>query len=355
MSKADRFLRACRKEQTDVTPIWLQRQAGRYMPEYRELRAKYSFLELVKNPDLATEITLQPIERFDVDAAIIFADILPLLQAMGLPLEYVKGDGPVLREPVRSATDVASLATPPVEEGLGFTIEAVRQTRRALGGRVPLIGFSGAPFTLASYAIEGGGSKDYAYVKAFMQQEPKAWYQFMEKLAKMIGHYLRAQIAAGAQVVQLFDSWAGILSPYDYREHVLPHIRRAIGITRNGENEHIPIIYFSTGTAGILPIIADCGADVIGVDWRIDIADAWANIGDDKAIQGNLDPQLLVSGTPDLIQHQASRILDSVGGRPGHIFNLGHGILKTTPMEHVDVLIDYVHSYSRQIAEQTTD
>ncbi len=343
MPEEHRFLKACRREPVDRTPIWLMRQAGRYLPEYRAIREGRSFLEMVKTPELAVEVTLQPLRRFAFDAAIIFADILPLAAAMGVDLEFVAGDGPVIRQPIRSAADVGALGTPPVEEALDFTLEAIRLTRRELDGKTPLIGFSGAPFTLASYMIEGGGSRDHANVKGFMQAEPKAWYQLMDKLARMVGAYLQAQMRAGAQAVQLFDSWAGVLSPWDYREYVLPHVRRAIQIVRNGDGG-VPVIYFSTMTGGYLPMLRELEADVYGVDWRIELADAWELLGPEVAIQGNLDPQLLLA-RPPAFQQQAQRILNAVNGRPGHIFNLGHGILKETPIDHVHALLDTVRTH----------
>lgn len=344
MPQADRFLRACRREAVDATPVWLMRQAGRYMAEYRTLRERYSILELIKNPDLAAEVTLQPIKAFNLDAAIIFADILPPLEGMGLSLEFVKGDGPVIGNPLRSAADVAALMVRPPEETLGFTLEAIRLVRAELGGRVPLIGFSGAPFTLASYAIEGGSSRNYVAAKRMMYGQPQVWHQLMSKLAEVVGDYLRAQAAAGAQALQLFDSWVGALSPADYRAYVLPYSKKAIEIAQSGSD--IPLIHFGTGTSGMLPLIKAAGGDVIGVDWRIDLAAAWQQVGDDVAVQGNLDPVVLFAPIPE-IKKQAAHILDGVKGKPGHIFNLGHGILQYTPVEHVAALIDFVHEYSQ--------
>jgi uroporphyrinogen decarboxylase len=325
------------------------RQAGRYMSEYRALRKRYSILEIIKTPDLATEVTLQPINAFELDAAIIFADILPVLQGMGLDLEFVKGDGPVIHNPLRTAADVTALAVPPAEEILGFTLEAIKQVRQELAGRVPLIGFSGAPFTLASYAIEGGSSRNYLRAKSLMYNQPQVWHTLMEKLATVVGDYLRAQAAAGAQTLQLFDSWVGALSPADYREHVLPHSRRVIEIAKSEAD--VPLIHFGTDTAGILPLIREAGGDVIGVDWRIDLAEAWTTLGDEVAVQGNLDPVLLFAPIPE-IQKQAAHILDSVSDKPGHIFNLGHGILKQTPVTHVAALVDFVHEHTRKRKEE---
>lgn len=344
MPPADRFLRACRREAVDTTPIWLMRQAGRYMAEYRALRERYSILELIQDPALAAEITLQPIKAFDLDAAIIFADILPPLQGMGLSLEFVKGDGPVIGNPLRTAADVEALVVRPPEETLDFTLQAIRLVRAELDGKVPLIGFSGAPFTLASYAIEGGSSRNYIVAKSMMYRQPQVWHNLMTKLAEVVGAYLRAQAAAGAQALQLFDSWVGALSPADYERFVLPYSRRAIEIAKS--DSAVPLIHFGTGTAGMLPLLKEAGGDVIGVDWRIDLAAAWQQLGDGVAVQGNLDPVVLFAPIPE-IKKQAAQILDSVKGRPGHIFNLGHGILQHTPVEHVAALVDFVHEYTQ--------
>ncbi len=342
--KTWRFLAACRREPVDCTPVWLMRQAGRYMSEYRALRERYSILEIIKTPELAVEVTLQPIRAFDLDAAIIFADILPPLEAMGLDLAFVKGDGPVIHNPVRSTADVRALRRPDPEEDLHFTLEAIRLARRELEGRAPLIGFSGAPFTLASYAIEGGSSRHYARTKGMMYEEPAAWHQFMGKLADLVGRYLQAQVRAGAQAVQLFDSWVGALSPADYREYVLPYSRRAIDMARQ---EGAPVIHLSTGTAGMLELIKEAGGDVIGVDWRIDLDAAWQRLGEDVAIQGNLDPVALLAPRPEL-ERRAALVLQQAAGRPGHIFNLGHGVLPMTPVENVRALVDFVHEHSRR-------
>ncbi len=344
MSQAERLLRACRRETVDATPIWLMRQAGRYMPEYRALREKYSILELIKTPDLATEITLQPINAFDLDAAIIFADILPILEGMGLELDFVKGEGPIIRNPVRTAADVETLVMRPAEETVGFTLQAIKQVKNELAGRIPLIGFSGAPFTLASYAIEGGASRNYLTTKSLMYQQPNVWHSLLEKLAGVVGDYLRRQAVAGAQVLQLFDSWVGTLSPADYQEYVLPHSKRTIEIAKS--NHDLPLIHFGTGTCGILSLLKQAGGDVIGVDWRVDLAQIWPQLGDEVAIQGNLDPVLLFAPIPE-IRKQAARILDRVRGKPGHIFNLGHGILQRTPVGHVAALVDFVHEYTQ--------
>jgi len=339
----DRFLRACRREPVDCTPIWLMRQAGRYMAEYRRLREKHTILEIIKTPDLAVEVTLQPINAFDLDAAIIFADILPPLEAMGLSLEFIRGEGPVIHNPLRVAADVAALSVPDPRESLNFTLEAIRLVQRELAGRVPLIGFSGAPFTLASYAIEGGATRSFVLTKSLMYNQPEVWHELMDKLATMVGDYLKAQAEAGAQVLQLFDSWAGALGPADYRRYVLPYSRRVIQTTRSSG---VPIIHFGTGTSGMLETLKEVGGDVIGVDWRINLADAWRRLGDDVAIQGNLDPVALFAPLPELERHVAD-ILSQADGRPGHIFNLGHGILPQTPVEHVAALVDMVHEQSQ--------
>lgn len=338
----DRFLRACRGLDVDRTPVWFMRQAGRYMAEYRALRERYGILELIKDPALATEVTLQPVKALPVDAAIIFADILTLLEGLGLDLEFVRGEGPVIHNPVRRAADVAALRDPAVEESLGYTLEAVRLTRGELEGRCPLIGFSGAPFTLASYAIEGGASRNYERAKGLMGEDPAAWDRLMSLLAERVGRYLAAQAAAGAQALQLFDSWAGALSPADYRRFVLPYSRQAIQIAaRSG----VPVIHFSTGTGAYLEAVTEAGGDVIGVDWRIDLAEAWRRIGGGRAIQGNLDPVLLQAPWPRL-REAADAVLLAAGQRPGHIFNLGHGILPATSVDQVRRLVEHVHQAS---------
>ncbi len=337
-----RFLRACRRESVDATPIWLMRQAGRYMPEYRALRERYGMLELIKTPALACEVTLQPMNAFDLDAAIIFADILPPLEAMGLSLDFVAGEGPLLSNPIRSAADVGRLRLIDPEESLSFTLDAIRLARAELEPRgIPLIGFSGAPFTLASYAIEGSGSRHYLHAKRLMMAEPQAWHALMEKLSEVVGRYLLAQAQAGAQALQLFDSWVGALSPDDYRACALPYSRRAIEIARAA---NVPIIHFGTGTNGLLELIAEAGGDVIGVDWGIDLDTAWARL-DGRAIQGNLDPVALFAPW-DALRPRAQAILDRAGARPGHIFNLGHGILPGTPVDHVRRLVESVHEYT---------
>jgi len=339
----ERFLKACRREPVDCTPVWFMRQAGRYMAEYRALRAKHSILELCKTPELAAQVTLQPIDRFPLDAAIIFADILLPLEPMGLSLEFAAGEGPVIHNPVRDKADIERLNI--IDGGeLDYVAEAIRQARHALNGRVPLIGFAGAPFTLASYAIEGGSSRNYLLTKQLMYCEPKAWHQLMDKFARVITGYLRRQIKAGAQAIQLFDSWVGCLSVGDYVEYVMPHVQLIFeGLKREG----VPMIHFGTGTSAMLPQMREAGGDVIGVDWRIHLDEAWATVGHDVAVQGNLDPLTLFAPLHE-IERRVADILRRAGGRPGHIFNLGHGILPTTPIEHVAATIDMVHKLSQR-------
>ncbi|HXF91263.1 MAG TPA: uroporphyrinogen decarboxylase [Nitrospiraceae bacterium] len=339
----DRFLKACRRQPVDCTPVWFMRQAGRYMSEYQKVRAKYSILDVCKTPELAAEVTLQPIERFPLDAAIIFADILLPLEAMGIQLEFAEGEGPVIRNPVRDRADVERLRMVDGDE-LEYVAEAIRHARRALNGRVPLIGFAGAPFTLASYAVEGGGSRNYVLTKQLMYREPEAWHRLMDKLARVVTGYLRRQIRAGAQAVQLFDSWVGCLSPGDYAEYVLPHVQLIFdGLKREG----VPMIHFGTGTASLLRLMREAGSDVIGVDWRVHLDEAWAMVGYDVAVQGNLDPVALFAPLHE-IERRVEDILRRADGRPGHIFNLGHGILPNTPIESVEATIEMVHKLSQR-------
>jgi len=336
-----RFLKACRREAVDRTPVWFMRQAGRYMAEYRALRERYSLLEICRTPDLATEVTLQPVRRVELDAAILFSDLLLPLEPMGLPFDFIKGEGPQIERPIDTPADIDRLRVFEPREALGHVLSAIRQIQVELRGRVPLIGFAGAPFTLASYAIEGGHSTTFAKTKALMYAHPEAWHRLCEKFASVVADYLRAQIEAGVDAVQVFDSWVGALGAADYREFALPHTRRifeAIGTL-------VPTIHFGTGTATILEELREAGGDVIGVDWRIPIDEAWIRIGADRAVQGNLDPTLLL-GPPARMLQQTDNILARVAGRPGHIFNLGHGILPSTPVEHVQMLAQYVHSAS---------
>lgn len=332
------FLKACRLEPTPYTPIWIMRQAGRYMQEYREIRGKLSFLDLCHRSDLAAEVTVTAAERLGVDAAIIFGDILLVVEPMGVGLEFTKGDGPVIHHPVRCGADLKRLRPVDMEESLSFLFEAVRLARAALPSNIPLIGFAGAPFTLASYMIEGRGSRQYQQTKTLMYCDPAAWHALMERLADVVSDYLNGQIAAGVQVVQLFDSWVGCLNPDDYREFVLPHTKRAITKLKPG----VPVIHFGTDTTSLLPLIREAGGNVIGLDWRVDLGEAWAGLGYEVGVQGNLDPVALFA-EPDKIRRQADRILERAARRPGHIFNLGHGILPQTPVDHLRVLIDHVH------------
>ncbi|UCG51152.1 MAG: uroporphyrinogen decarboxylase [Candidatus Latescibacterota bacterium] len=334
-----RFLRACRRERVDRTPIWLMRQAGRYMAEYRKVRERHSILEIIKTPELACEVTLQPLDAFELDAGIIFSDILPPLEGMGLDLEFTSGEGPVIRNPVRSTRDVEALRVLPANETMGFTLDAIRLVRRELEGRgVPLIGFSGAPFTLACYAIEGGGSRNYLRTKQTMSAT-EAWRDLMDKMSTVVADYLVSQADAGAQVLQLFDTWAGELSPRDYKNKVMPYTKSVIEKVRQAG---VPIIYFGKNMNGMLEVVRELGSDVVGIDWRIDLDEAWRRLGDGVAIQGNLDPAALFDPWDEL-KKKAKVILEQASGRCGHIFNLGHGILPKTPVDNVRRLVDYVH------------
>jgi uroporphyrinogen decarboxylase len=340
----DRFLRACRREPVDRTPVWFMRQAGRYMPEYREIRARHSLLEICRSPELATIVTLQPVRRIDVDAAILFSDLLLPLEPMGLPFDFVRGEGPAIENPIRSEADIDRLKCFEPREALSHVLEAIRMIRKELDGgaeSVPLIGFGGAPFTLASYAIEGGHSNNFALTKSLMYSKSSAWHRLCDMLASLIGEYMKAQIEAGVQCVQIFDSWVGTLNSADYREFVLPHTKKIFdAIAGMG----VPTIHFGTGTAAILTDQRDAGGDVIGADWRVPLDEAWERIGHDRAIQGNLDPTLLLAPL-DRMLAAADDVLQRAGGRAGHIFNLGHGILPTTPVEHVQALAHHVHRY----------
>ena len=337
------FLQACRRQKAEYTPLWLMRQAGRYLKEYRALRKKYPFLEMCKNPELAAEVTLLPIKKFNLDAAIIFSDILLPLEPMGVDLEFKKGEGPVIR-PVREEKEIARLRIFNPEKSLSFLLKAIRIVRREIEGKIPLIGFSGAPFTLVSYLIEGGHSNHYVLTKSLMYQNRPLWSTLMEKLSEVLIRCLNAQVQAGVQALQLFDSWVGCLSPSDYENYVLPYSRKVI----EGMNKKVPLIHFATSSSALLEKMKMAGGDVIGVDWRIEIGEAWARVGYDIGIQGNLDPVVLL-GPVDLIKKEVKRILGSIKGRPGHIFNLGHGILPNTPVENVAALVDMVHEYSSKV------
>lgn len=319
------------------------RQAGRYMSEYRALRSRYSMLELCLTPDLAAEVTLQPVTRLPVDAAIIFSDLLLPLRPLGLPFDFVKGEGPQVERPIRSEADIAALTPFDPREGLAPVLEAIRLVKAELAGLVPLIGFAGAPFTMAAYAVEGGHSNHYAQTKALMYGKPSAWHRLCGIFADAASELLVAQVEAGADAVQLFDSWVGALSPGDYREFVLPHCRR---IFERVKGTGVPAIHFGTGTSTLLPLMAEAGGDVIGLDWRIPLDEGWALIGEDRGVQGNLDPALLLGPVSRMLAG-ADDVLKRAAGRPGHIFNLGHGILPGTPVEHVEALARRVHDVGR--------
>ena len=336
---ADRYsqslmMRACRREPVERTPIWLMRQAGRYLPEYRRVREKVGFMELCKNPQLAAEVMLATVHRLGVDAAIIFSDLLPILEPMGMDLEFTVGEGPVIHNPLRAATDVNRLHELDRLDRLDFVMDCVRVTRAGLDDAIPLIGFAGAPFTLASYCIEGGTSRAWLHTKSFMYQHESAWHDLMDRLARAVSRYLVAQLAAGAQIVQLFDSWVGCLSPEDYRRYVLPHSRTAMAEAAM----RAPVIHFATGNPTLLPPLTLAGGSVIGIDWRIDLANAWQVVGYDRAVQGNLDPAVLLADR-DTVRRCTHHVLAQAAGRPGHIFNLGHGVLPQTPVENVLELI----------------
>lgn len=342
MGQKHAFLQACRGEPVERVPVWLMRQAGRYMPEYRALREKHSILELCRTPELAAQVTMQPIRRFDLDAAIIFADILLPLEGLGAGLHFAKGEGPVIERPVRTPADVDALQRFDAAVGLGYVMEAIRIVRRELDGRVPLIGFAGAPFTLASYLIEGGSSRHYIQMKSFMYQHPDAWDRLMRLVREITRDYLAAQIEAGAQVVQLFDSWVGCLSPEDYRRFVLPHSR---WVLEELDGYGVPRIHFGTGTATLLTAMKEAGSEVLGVDWRIPMAEARRVLGPEVAVQGNLDPVLLMA-PPELLVERVEGILREADPGHGFIFNLGHGVLPPTPMEAVDTVIETVHAWN---------
>ena len=320
------------------------RQAGRYMREYRALRERHSLLELCRTPDLATIVTLQPVHRIDVDAAILFSDLLLPLDPLGIRFDFVQGEGPAIENPLRSESDVAALRKFDPRQELSYVLDAIRQIQRELAGRVPLIGFAGAPFTLASYAIEGGHSSNFARTKAMMYGTPDVWHRLCALLVDVVSDYLVAQIEAGVNAVQVFDSWVGALNARDYREFILPHTRRLFEAISHHD---VPTIHFGVGTGSILPELREAGGSVIGVDWRTPIDEAWQRIGEDRAVQGNLDPTLLL-GPLDRALAATDEVLSRVGGRRGHIFNLGHGILPTTPVEHVQALVRYIHQQTRQ-------
>ncbi len=333
------IVQACRREKTDRVPIWLMRQAGRYMAEYQLTRRNVDFLSFCKNPDLAAEATITAVERLGVDAAIIFADILLIVEPLGLSLSYREKEGPVIANPLRNLEAIEKLKKVEVKESLGFVMEAIRKVRQSMHPRIPLIGFCGAPFTVAAYMIEGRGSRNYIATKTLMHENPKAWHLLLEKLTTASINYLKAQVESGCQVLQVFDSWVGCLSPHDYQNFVLPHTKKLFSeLPKN-----IPTIHFGTGTDSLLELQKQAGGDVIGLDWRVDIAKAWDRLGN-VAIQGNLDPVILFS-KPEVIFEEARKILEAVGSKPGFIFNLGHGILPETPVDHVMALVDFVQGW----------
>ena len=337
------FLQACRGEPTSYTPIWLMRQAGRYQPEYRAIRAKVSFVELCKRPDLATEVTLLPVAQLGVDAAILFADILLILEPLGIGFEFTKEDGPHIAKPVRTNADIDAVSSQiDAAHSLAYVMQTVKQVRAGLPAGVPLIGFAGAPFTLASYAIEGGGSRDYRETKQLMYTDEGAFRALMTKLTDAVIDYLNAQVASGAEALQVFDSWVGCLSPRDYARYVQPHMKRLFAAL----DRSVPHIHFGTGTATLLAQQLAAGGDVIGFDWRVELGPTWSAL-DAKAVQGNLDPYLLLAPRAEL-KRRASDILDSAAGRPGHIFNLGHGIFPEASVDQVRALVDHVHEASRR-------
>jgi uroporphyrinogen decarboxylase len=334
-----RFLDAARKKVVDVTPVWLMRQAGRSLPEYRKLRERWTLVDIVAQPELCAEVTLQPVRRLGVDAAVMFADIMLPLRGMGVEFELVENIGPVIARPIASAADIERLVVPPGEAAAPQVITAVRHV--VAESPVPVIAFSGAPFTLASYLIEGRPSRDFTRVKAFMYSEPKAFDKLLEKLSATMAGYLKAQVAAGASAIQLFDSWVGALAVEDYEARVLPHTRSifdALG------SSGVPRIHFGTDTAGLLESIASTGPDVVSLDWRVPLEVGWKRVGHDRGIQGNLDPAVLL-GPADLVRERVRDVLRRAGGRPGHIFNLGHGVLPSTPLENLQLLVETVHEW----------
>jgi uroporphyrinogen decarboxylase len=332
------FMQACYRQPSQVTPIWLMRQAGRYMAEYRAIRDKVSFLDLCKNPTLCAEVMVTAVQKLGVDAAIIFSDLLPILEPMGFQLEFTAGDGPVIHNPLRQPGDIDRVIPLTQIDSLAFVPETVRQTRAALPDHIPVIGFSGSPFTLASYMIEGGSSRNYVHTKTLMYSDSSAWNTLMHKLVDSIALYLNSQIVAGAQVVQLFDSWAGCLSPSDYRLHLLPHMHRLLeSIIPN-----VPVINFATGNPMLVSMLRGDARTVVGLDWRVPLDVGWDMAGIDRAVQGNLDPTVLFSDIATIREH-AQYVLSLASERPGHIFNLGHGILPGTPVDHVIALVDMVH------------
>jgi uroporphyrinogen decarboxylase len=337
------FVRASKAQVTERTPVWFMRQAGRYMPEYRAIRKQYSLIEICKKPEIAAQVTIEAAEILNVDAAIIFADLLLPLEVMGLPFHFSAGEGPKIEKPLRSAEDIAGLRTDHAAE-LGYVSDAVKLVCRHFGSKLPVIGFCGAPFTLASYMIEGGSSRNYLFTKKMMYGAPAAWNELMEKLITVTAEYSAEQVRAGADAIQIFDSWVGCLSVEDYRRYVLPHVT---GLVKRLQATGVPVIYFGTDSATLLPSMQETGAEVIGLDWRIPLDTGWQSLGFKGAVQGNLDPVLLFASLQE-IRSRATDILRRAAGRPGHIFNLGHGILPETPVENVKALCNFVREHSAQ-------
>ena len=347
--KNDRYLRALLKQPVDTTPIWIMRQAGRYLPEYKATRARAgSFMDLCTNPDLACEVTLQPLERFDLDAAILFSDILTIPDAMGLGLYFAEGEGPKFEKVIASTADVEALGIPDPEQELRYVTDAVRVIRRELDGRVPLIGFSGSPWTLATYMVEGGSSKDFGKIKGMLYDNPLALHLLLDKLADSVILYLNAQIAAGAQAVQIFDTWGGALTPQAYQEFSLRYMEKIVaGLTREADGRVVPVVLFTKGGGQWLELIADTGCDAAGLDWTLNISAARERVGDRMALQGNMDPCVLYA-SPEVIEQTVQDILADYGSHNGHVFNLGHGIHQHINPDNVKVLVDAVHKYGRQ-------
>jgi uroporphyrinogen decarboxylase len=347
--KNDRFLRALRREATDTTPVWVMRQAGRYLPEYRATRARAgSFMALAQNPELACEVTLQPLERFELDAAILFSDILTIPDAMGLGLSFAQGEGPQFAHPVRTKADIEKLTVPDMDGELRYVMDAVRLIRRELHGRVPLIGFSGSPWTLACYMVEGQGSRDFARLKGMCWSEPALAHRLLDTLAQAVTAYLIAQAEAGAQALMVFDTWGGLLGPAPFREFSLRHMAQVVeALKAHPASRDLPVILFSKGAGQHLSAMADTGCAALGVDWTIDLADARQAVAGRVALQGNLDPSILLAD-PEMIRRKVRSVLDSYGNHPGHVFNLGHGITPEVNPEHVKVLVDEVHAYGRR-------
>ncbi len=345
--KNDRFLRALLKEPVDVTPVWMMRQAGRYLPEYKATRAKAgSFMNLCMNPELACEVTIQPLDRYPLDAAILFSDILTVPDAMGLQLRFAEGEGPIFDKPVRTEADVNALFVPDPEGELKYVMDAVRTIRKELNGRVPLIGFSGSPWTLATYMVEGGSSKEYAKVKGMLFDRPDLMHKLLDTTAKAVTAYLNAQIDAGAQAVQIFDTWGGMLTPRDYKEFSLRYMQQIIdGLKRESEGRKVPVILFTKGGGQWLEAMAETGADALGLDWTTDLADARRRVGDKVALQGNMDPTVLYA-SPERIRAEVKTVLESYGKGSGHVFNLGHGIHQHIDPEHAGAFIEAVHELS---------